>query len=194
MENLAIHEAGRMVDLVDRVRAGDHQAEAELVERYNRSIALIIRQEVEDRATAEDLCQETFRIVLEKIRRGEVREPQKLSGFVWAVARNLVISHFRRAARQEQLIETEWIELFPHPVPDQLEALLQKEKANLVRQVLNQMRNKRDIQVLFRFYIIEEDKEQICADLGLTSLDFNQVLCRARERYRKLYRQTVPGK
>jgi hypothetical protein len=37
------------------------------------------------------LYQETFRIALEKIRRGDVREPEKLSGFMGGIARNLVI-------------------------------------------------------------------------------------------------------
>jgi RNA polymerase sigma-70 factor, ECF subfamily len=58
--------------------------------------------------------------------------------------------------------------------------LLQKEKAGIVRRILNEMTNERDIQALFRFYLAEDDKEQICADLGLTNLQFNLVLHRAR--------------
>jgi hypothetical protein len=64
----------------------------------------------------------------------------------------------------------------PYPAPDQLQELLQREKADLVRRVLKEMPNERDIQVLFRFYIAEDEKDQICADLGLTSLHFNRVL------------------
>jgi len=57
------------------------------------------------------------------------------------------------------------------------------------------MPNQRDIQVLFRFYIAEEEKEKICADHGLTGPQFNLVLHRARERYRELYmRATVDKK
>src|SRR5262245_18526302 len=171
-ETMAIRQADSPADLVNRVRAGDPQAEVEIVERYDRGIRFIIRQDVDDHAAADDLYQEAFRIVLEKIRRGEVREPEKLTGFVWAVVRNLIISYFRQTARQAQLAGAECQESFPHPAPDQLEALLRKEKSELVRQVFNRMRNKRDIQVLFRFYIIEESKQQICADLGLTNLDF----------------------
>jgi RNA polymerase sigma-70 factor, ECF subfamily len=190
-ETIAIREASSPADLVNRVKAGDPQAEAEIVELYDRGVRFIIRQDVNDHAAADDLYQEAFRIVLEKVRRGEVREPEKLTGFVWAVVRNLIISYFRRTARQEQSVEAEYPESLPHPAPDQLEALLQKEKAELVRQVFNRMRNKRDIQVLFRFYIIEESKQQICADLGLTNLDFNHILYRARKRYRKLYEQIL---
>jgi RNA polymerase sigma-70 factor (ECF subfamily) len=56
------------------------------------------------------------------------------------------------------------------------------------------MTNERDIQVLFRFYLAEHDKKQICADLGLTSMQFNLVIHRARERYRELYERAMRDK
>lgn len=194
MKTTAISDNCSQVDLVSRIRAGDRQAEAELVERYSRGVMIIIRREVHETVAVEDLHQEGFRIVLEKIRRGDVREPEKLSGFVCGVARNLVIDHFRRAARQENNAEIEEAVSIPHPAPDQLQELLRKEKADLVRQVLKEMSNERDIQALYRFYIADDDKEQICADLGLTSLHFNRVLHRARERFRELYERAMRDK
>jgi RNA polymerase sigma-70 factor (ECF subfamily) len=194
MKSIAISDNCSQVDLVSRIRAGDRQAEAELVERYSRGVMIIIRREVHDTVAVEDIYQEGFRIVLEKIRRGDVREPEKLSGFVCGVARNLVIDHFRRATRQENNAVIDEAVSIPHPAPDQLQELLRKEKADLVRQVLKGMSNERDIQALYRFYIADDDKEQICADLGLTSLHFNRVLHRARERFRELYEQAMLDK
>jgi len=194
VETPAINQSDSVADLVSRIMAGDQQAEAELVERYNRGVRIIIRREVGDAAIADDLYQETFCLVLEKIRRGEVREPEKLSGFVCSLARNLVIGHFRRAARREAFTGTEETSSLPHPAPNQLEGLLRKEKVELVRQVLKEMPNQRDIQVLFRFYIAEEEKEKICADHGLTGAQFNLVLHRARERYRELYLRAMSGR
>jgi RNA polymerase sigma-70 factor, ECF subfamily len=194
MKPLTINSADAGADLVSRIMAGDQQAEAELVERYSDGVKIIIRREIGNASVADDLYQEVFRIVIEKIRRGDVREPEKLSGFVCGVARNLVIDYFRRAARQESLREVEEATLLPDPAPDQLEALLRKEQADFARQVLKEMRNERDIQILFRFYLAEEKKEQICADLGLTSLHFNRVLHRARERYLELYQRLISDK
>jgi RNA polymerase sigma-70 factor, ECF subfamily len=174
-------------ELVSRIRAGDLQAEAELVECYNLVVMSIIRREVGDTTLADDLYQETFCIILEKVRRGDVREAEKLSGFVCGVARNQVIRHFQRAARKRNLVETENSVSISHPAPNQLEQLLQREKADIVRQILKEMTNERDVQVLFRFYLAEHDKKQICEDLGLTSRQFNLVIHRARERYRELY-------
>jgi RNA polymerase sigma-70 factor, ECF subfamily len=194
MEPLTIKSANAGADLVSRIMAGDQQAEAELVERYSDGVKIIIRREIGNASVADDLYQEVFRIVIEKIRRGDVREPEKLSGFVCGVARNLVIDYFRRAARQESLSEVEEATTLPDPAPDQLETLLRKEQADLVWQVLKEMRNERDIQVLFRYYLAEDDKERICADLGLTSLHFNRVVHRARERYLELYKKLITDK
>jgi RNA polymerase sigma-70 factor (ECF subfamily) len=59
-----------------------------LVARYSRGISIIIRREVSNAAAAEDLYQETFRTALEKVRRGDLREPEKLSGFICSLASN----------------------------------------------------------------------------------------------------------
>jgi RNA polymerase sigma-70 factor (ECF subfamily) len=176
-------------DIVSRIKNNSQQAEAELVERYDSSVMSIIRRGVGATPVADDLYQETFRIVIEKIRRGELREPKKLSGFVCSVARNLVTEYFRHAARQEGQIDVEDAASLPHLAPDQLDELLKKERADFVRQVLRAMPNQRDRDVLFRYYLAEEEKEQICADLGLTVQDFNRVLHRARKRYRTLYKR-----
>jgi RNA polymerase sigma-70 factor (ECF subfamily) len=191
---MAISDICSRSELVSCIIAGDRQAEAELVERYSRGVRIIIQHRVRHKSAAEDLFQEAFRIILEKIRRGDVREPERLSGFVCGVARNLVIDYFRRAARQENMAEIEEAAPLPHPAPDQLQNLLQREKADLVRQALKEMPNERDIQVLYRFYIADDDKEQICSDLGLTNLHFNRVLHRARERFRELYERTMRDK
>jgi RNA polymerase sigma-70 factor (ECF subfamily) len=183
--------AGSAADLVSRIMAGDGQAEAELVERYSRGVTFVISRETGGASAADDLYQDTFRIALEKIRRGDLREPEKLSGFVLGIARNLVIDYFRRAARQDSLTEIDEAAPLSHPAPSQLDELLRKEQAALVRRVIDELPSERDRQALFRFYIAEEEKESICADLGLTGVHFNRVLHRARERYRELYEKAV---
>jgi RNA polymerase sigma-70 factor (ECF subfamily) len=76
---------------------------------------------------------------------------------------------------------------------NQLGQLLRREKAALVRRLLEELRSERDRQILFRFYIAEEDKEIIRADMGVTGPEFNMILFRARRRYRELYEQHIEG-
>src|SRR5262245_58248888 len=176
---------GGEADLVRLIMAGDLSAEKELVQRYSRGMSIIIRHWVKNVADVEDLCQDTFRKALEKIRRGEVREPEKLSGFICGLARNLAIAHLRQRP-QWGLGNTDAPPLIDHE-PNPYDKLLKKERADIVRQVINEMRLDRDRQILYRFIITDEDKEKICADLDLTSIQFNRVLSRALIRFKDLY-------
>jgi len=169
--------------LVKRLIAGDPTAEEELVRRYTRGIRMLLRRITND-WSADDLHQDTFRRALEKIKRGELREPDKLSAFMCGLARNLAIDSLRQSMRAEQLQPRQPV---PAPDADALEQLLREERARAVRQALSEMPVARDREILRRFYIAEEDKEQICADLDLSALHFNRVLHRARERFRELF-------
>jgi RNA polymerase sigma-70 factor (ECF subfamily) len=55
-----------------------------------------------------------------------------------------------------------------------------------VRKLIGELPTDRDQQLLLRFYVAEEEKETICAELGLDSLHFNRVLFRARQRFKEL--------
>jgi RNA polymerase sigma-70 factor, ECF subfamily len=175
--------------LVERVRSGAPGAEEELVQRFGRGISAVLRRSTRTAAVAQDLYQDTFRLAIEKIRRGEIREPAKLAGFLCSLARNLAVDHYRGEARhkQEPLEAVQRSDSAPGP----LERLLTQEKASLVRQVIGELDGERDRELLFRFYIAEEDKERLCEELGLTSLHFNRVLFRARQRYKELYERRV---
>ncbi len=188
-------------ELVSAIRGGEPQAEEELVVRYRRGVTIILRQYLGQGAEAEDLFQETFRLTLVKVRGGEVREPERLAGFVSALARNLAIQSMRRDQRRqtEPGLEPEvsaGAGTSGHPLArrmpeSQLERLLRGEAAELVRQVIGDLRTERDRQLLLRYYLAEEDSATIRADLALSRDHFYRVLHRAKQRYRKLYEKAV---
>ncbi len=175
-------------ELVHRILSGEPTAEAELVQRFSRALSFLTRRLARDEAAAEDLYQETFRRVIEKVRDGELREPEKLPGFVSSMARNLFLGSIRRTGRRQQWQgDPEATETFPDPAPGQLTKLLARERAATVRHVLGELKNDRDREILSRYYIADENKDDICRDLGLTDLHFNRVLFRARQRYKELF-------
>jgi len=179
--------------IVHSIQEGDRTAEEELIDRYRRGVTVVLRASARRNAAAvDDLFQETFRIAIEKIRGGSLREPAKLSGFLCSIARNLAIEHFRKTAARKIAGSPEELSL-PSAEEDPLEGVLRSERAAAVRRVLSELPTARDRQILFRFYLAEEEKEAICRDLNLTSLHFNRVLFRAKERYRELYRRVAGG-
>ncbi len=188
-------------ELVAAIRAGEQEAEEELVLRFRRGVAAVLRQMLGQRVDTEDLFQDTFRLALEKIRRGEVRQPDQLAGFISSLARNLAINLLRLEKRRKT---DQGLDGFADPAPEdgplplalqmpesQLGRLLREEKARLVRRVLVEVGTERDRQLLFRYYLAEDDKDAICADLGLSDAHFHRVLYRARQRYRALYEKAV---
>ena len=175
--------------LVSRIGRGDPAAEDLLVRRYERGVRIILTRSCRDRSMVDDLCQDVLRLAIEKVRSGAVREPQRLAGFIAALARMRAIEHFRRQDTRDALQAR-------HPpetttAANQLERMLERERAEIARTILEQLDSDRDREILTRYYVDEDDKEAICADLRLTSLHFNRVLFRARQRYRDLFQQRM---
>src|SRR5262245_36684726 len=83
-------EAGIATDLVQRIAAGDAAAETALVQRYSRGLLYLLRRLGASPELADDLHQETFRIILERLRRRGLEEPAGLAGFLRGTARNLM--------------------------------------------------------------------------------------------------------
>lgn len=183
-------EADGLAGLVARVAAWDSTAEEELYARYRRGVAVILNQATSGHPAAPDLAQETFLIVFQKIRKGELREPEKLASFIWGVAHNLAIDYFRKR-NNRGMDSVEEAEEIADDAPGPLDNLLSEELSAIARSIIDRLGSKRDREILFRFYVDEEEKESICADLGLTGLQFNLVLFRARKQYKKLYQKTA---
>jgi RNA polymerase sigma-70 factor, ECF subfamily len=187
--------SGDLADLVARIQGGDRAAEAELVARFSRGLLLMLRRLAQNPALADDLHQETLSLVLEKIRRAEVREPDKLAGFIHSTARNLFIADRRKEARYRALDDGEEEEPRPRTAvvdhgPAVLDRMVADEEKRQVQRLLDELRFDRDRQLLFRFYLADDSKEEICAALGVEPERFNKVLFHARERLRELWERT----
>ena len=191
MNSFGASNETELADLVRRIIAGDVRAEEEVVRRYRDGVSIIIRKIVQSQSITEDVFQETFKKALEKIRHGDVREPERLSGFICSMAKNLAIDYVRKERRATKETEIEKPDQIADPAPDQFEMLYRKERAAIVRQVIDEMKVKRDREVILRYYIAEEGKDQICADLGLTRGQFNGVIFRALKRFKELYEKLV---
>jgi RNA polymerase sigma-70 factor, ECF subfamily len=186
-------ECGALLDdsdtaasLAQRIQQGDAAAETQLVHRFSRGIRVVIRHASSDPTVAEDLFQETFRLGLERIRAGALRDPAQLAAFLAGLARTLATEHFRRVRRAPQE-DLSVLERMAAPGTTSLDEVVRQEEARDIAQTLESLPTDRDREVLRRFYLTMDDKDRICDDLGLTRLQFNRVLYRARERFRELW-------
>ena len=128
-------------------------------------------------------------MALEKIRGGEVRQPERLAGFLRALAKNLGTQRYRRRSYEVERPAAEPPDAADEHRPDALGGMLHRERARLTRNLLDELTVPRDREVLFRYYIAEEGSARICADLGVDADHFYRVLSRARQRYRRLWEE-----
>lgn len=163
--------------------------ETNLIRRYAAVIRRMLLRKTGCGEVAEDLLQDTFGLVIEKIRAGKVRQPEKLSGYIYRIARNLFVAHVRREASRQKKVTVlgNTPSSYANIPPDQ--ALERREEARLVHQVLSELKLERDRQILFRFYLLEERREEICSDLAIGAAQFNLVLHRARTRFKLLWQK-----
>ncbi|HET9157713.1 MAG TPA: sigma-70 family RNA polymerase sigma factor, partial [Myxococcaceae bacterium] len=172
-----------------RIRAGDRSAESELFETFSRGVRVILRHVARDPPLVDDLHQETFRLGIERIRSGGLRDESQPGPFLAGLARNLAIEHFRKARRSVPEDEA-GLERTPSLAPSAPEQLEREDDARRVARVLEALPTERDRAVLRRFYLGQEDKDVLCEELGVDRLQFNRILHRARERFRALW---TPG-
>ena len=173
--------------LCTRIRAGDAGAESVLVTRLQSGLRLVAhRASGGDLELSRDVCQETLVILLRRLRSTGLDDPTGLEAFAAQTVRNLIIAARRKTQRQRTAADSEALEGVADPRP-----LVPAEEASgrlgvLVKRLLAELPGDRDRAILTRFYLDEDDKSDICRDLNLTELGFNQVLFRARNRLRQL--------
>lgn len=175
-------------DLVARIGNGDRTAEAAMIQRYARGLLYLLRRKTGDRALADDLYQDSFRIALERLRAREMRSPEMLASFLNGIASNLVISHYRREHSRATDADPAAIERIATRA-DQFDSLSREQVAKTVRRLLNELTQPRDREILLRIFLDDQDKTRVCAELGLDSLHFNRVLFRAKQRFKALLLQ-----
>jgi RNA polymerase sigma factor (sigma-70 family) len=173
--------------LVLRIQRGDLDAEHELVNAFSRSTRIIIRRIVVDQADQDDLFQDVFCLILQKIRAGDPEDPARLPGFISGLARNQALMFKRKPNRtfSDEVME------MADPEPSPLQQLLQKERADLAAQTVAELPLQRDREILYHFYILESPKADLCKDFQLSPDQLNRVLSRARQRYHELVTQKM---
>ena len=177
-------------ELAQAIAEGDTAAETALVLKYSEGLLYILRREARDGATAEDLCQETFRIVLERLRRRRLAEPDKLASFVIGVGRKLLLAHRRLSARLSFGHDT--LEDIEDDGTTPLEHVARGEQRRLLAFAIGRLAAPRDRELLTRYYLMEQEKDEICNALRLEREQFTKAISRARVRLRKLCATMTP--
>jgi RNA polymerase sigma-70 factor, ECF subfamily len=169
-------------ELVSKVKAGEDEGMEQLYKLFSRGIRYYLCRQLGPQEL-EDKVHDTFLIVVNAIRRGDLREPERLMGFVRTVVRRQVAAYIETAVhtRREQAdLETGITVADKKQNPEQ-EAIL-RQKTALMKTVLESL-NQRDRDILVRFYLMEQSQEQICREMSLTETQFRLLKSRAKAKF-----------
>lgn len=171
--------------LVERIRIGETDGMEELYQLFSKGIRFYLCRQLGPQEL-EDKVHDTFLVVVQAIRRGDLREPERLMGFVRTVVRRQVAAHIDRLVhvRREQ-IDIESTVRLPDPSENPEENAIFQQRVKLIHRVLGEL-GERDREILTRFYLREQGQDQICSEMALTETQFRLLKSRAKTRFGEL--------
>lgn len=157
----------------------DHDAGMEaLLAQYAPLLRYVIGGVLRDRQDAEDCFSEVSLTLWQKL---DSYEPAKggLAAWLTAVARNTALNHLKARLRREKHQQDP-----PPEVPSPEEALLRRERAELLRRTVDAL-PELDRMVFYRRYYYLQPVGRIAAELGLSQRAVEGRLYRLRQRLRE---------
>jgi len=125
-------------DLIERIQAHDAEALAEIFDRYGRLVFTVILRVVHDPSTTEDLVQETFLRVWNRVRAFDAQRGS-IAPWLLAIAHNCSIDYLRSAGgRQRNVVSFDETD---HPAlhTDMERDILDSDRARQIRAALNRL-------------------------------------------------------
>ncbi len=181
MQNRTVTEAPGEVELARRIAAGADEAkeaEAELYRRLAPRVRLYGRKHLRDDHAAADLAQQVLLMTIQKLRAGELREPERVVSFVFGMCRMVAMDLRRGRLRRERLLEQygEDLTIADASVAPQLDR-------DRLASCLDRVTERERSVVLMTFY---EDRQadEVAGLLGLTAGNVRVIRHRALGRLR----------
>lgn len=151
--------------------------EAELYRRFAPRVRLYGLKHLRDQAAADDLTQQVLLVTIEKLRAGEVRNPDEIGSFVLGTSRMLAGAARRKARRREALTAMFHLpELYAEPAGS-------SDDLTRVERCLHSL-PERDRRVLVLTFYVERTSPEIAGELGVTPNVVRVTRHRALERLR----------
>jgi RNA polymerase sigma-70 factor (ECF subfamily) len=187
---MAPDSLGTADETLARLKRGDPDAVSTILSRYQHRLYRYLLRMVRQPATAEDLFQQTFVRIIERI--GQYNGRSSFEIWLFTVARNLAIDHLRRKQEASLDVSDDFSEnlatRLASAAPDALDALLEYERGvRLAAAVAELPMIHREVLSL-RF---EEDMklEEIAEVVAIPLSTVKSRLCRALQNLRAMLEQ-----
>ena len=165
--------------LVEAYLNGNVSAFSHLAERHQAKIFTAIFLVVKDKFLAEDIMQETFIKIINKIHDGKYREEGKFLPWAIRIARNLCLDHFRKQQRSPELKKIDSYDMLDFMSSQQMNAeerIIMNERYAELMVALNKLSPEQQDVIILRHFAGLSFKEIS----GITGCSINTALGRMR--------------
>jgi RNA polymerase sigma-70 factor, ECF subfamily len=173
--------------LVDRVRRGEPSGMEDLYRVFDTGIRFQLCRQLGSQ-DLDDRVHDLFVLITESIRNGELRQPNRLMGYVKTVVRRQVSAHIHgivTARRKQAGLESGVVLSDRRPDPER--RAIERQNLRLALNLLSSL-PRRDRDVLTRFYLEDQKPPEICGALKLSETQFRLIKSRAKARFGELGR------
>jgi len=172
-------------DLVQRVHDGDPSGMEDLYRLFSTGVRFHLCRQLGPQ-DLDDKVHDIFLIIAQSIQRGDLREPDRLMGYVRTIVRRQVAAYIDRAVQtRRNHTELGFGLTLSDQQPNPEGRLIEDENTAVALGILKSL-PARDREVLIRFYLREQTAAQICCDMGLTETQFRLIKSRAKARFGEL--------
>ena len=175
------------VTLIQRILAGDENAFASLVRKYQQQVHAFARRKIRDFQIAEDITQETFLQVYQKLE--TLEDPTLFSQWLYTIANHLCIAWFRQNRLQTEPLEDVCIlgierEPYSRYVASEQTKIAAEAQRDLVEKLLRKLKES-DREVITLHYFEEMTSSEIGELLGVSENTIKSRIRRARQHLKK---------
>lgn len=171
--------------MVKRIQADDPTGMEDLYGVFTTGIRFYLCRQLGPQ-DLDDKVHDAFLTITQSIRRGDLREPDRLMGYVRTVVRRQVAGYIGIAVdARRNMVDPDHGAILRDRQPDPEHRAIEGQNTELAMRVLNTL-PQRDREVLVRFYLQEQSPRQICQDMGLTQTQFRLTKSRAKARFTEL--------
>ena len=175
------------VALIQRILAGDENAFESLVRKYQKQVHALAFRKVGNFQTAEDITQETFLQVHQKL--ATLNDPTKFSGWLYTIVNHLCVAWYRKNRLQTEALQEIYIsgietEAYSRYIATEHAKISAEAQHDLVRSLLTKLKES-DREVITLHYFEEMTSAEIGEFLGVSENTIKSRLHRARRQLKK---------
>jgi RNA polymerase sigma-70 factor (ECF subfamily) len=172
---------------LERLQSGDTRTAQHFTAYFSELIKIKLRSRLQSREAIEDVRQETFVRVFALVRAKEgIRHPERLGALVNSVCNHVLLEHYRSNRRTDSNLDEEAVSVMVADGVNASAPLEVDDAERAVRATLSSL-PERDRRLLQAVLLEERDKDEVCAELGLSREYLRVLVHRAKQAFKACY-------